>query len=145
MLVIISDFNAQIGLETFLKNVAGKYTLHTKTYDNGKLLSELAKANNFIINSICFNHKRIHKGTWTIPGSEQTHQIDHVLVSGRHGSSILDVKTARGPNSDSDHYLVKVKIKNRLATIENNVSYKRQNGKLTNERNQNSLSYIRKQ
>jgi hypothetical protein len=89
--------------------------------------------------------ERIHKGTWKIPGSEQTNQTDHVLVSRRHGSSILDVKTARGPNSDSDHYLVKVKIKDRLAKIDNNISYKRQNGKLTNERNQNSVSYIRKQ
>jgi hypothetical protein len=29
--------------------VAGKYTLHTDTNDNGKMLSELAMANNFII------------------------------------------------------------------------------------------------
>jgi hypothetical protein len=38
-------------------------------------------ANNFIVKSICFNHKRIHKRTWKIPGSEQNNQIDHVLVS----------------------------------------------------------------
>jgi hypothetical protein len=51
------------------------------------------------------------------------------LVSRRHGSSVLDVKTARGPNCDSDHYLVKVKIKDRLATIDNNKRYERKNGK----------------
>jgi hypothetical protein len=61
-------------------------------------------ANNFVIKNACFNHKRIHKGTWKIPGNEQTNQIYHVLVSRRHGSSILDVKTARGPNCDFDHY-----------------------------------------
>jgi hypothetical protein len=72
MLVILSDCNAQIGTEAFLKNMAGKYTLHTQTNDNGKMLSELAMTNNFIIRSTCFNHKRIHKGTWKIPGSEQT-------------------------------------------------------------------------
>jgi hypothetical protein len=29
MLLILGDFNTQIATETFLKNVAGKYTLHT--------------------------------------------------------------------------------------------------------------------
>jgi hypothetical protein len=92
-----------------------------------------------------FNHKTIHKGIWKIPGSEETNQTDHVLVSRRHGSSILDVNTTRGPNCDSDHYLVKVNIKDRLSTVVNNKSYKRKNGKQKNERNQNNLSYIRKQ
>jgi endonuclease/exonuclease/phosphatase family metal-dependent hydrolase len=85
--------------------------------------------NNFIIKNTCSNQKRIHKGTWKMPGSEQSNQTDHLLVSRRHGSSILDVKTARGPICDSDHYLVKVEIKDRLATIDNNKSYKRKNGK----------------
>jgi hypothetical protein len=71
ILVIISDFNVQIGTEAFLKNVPGKYILHTETNDNGKTLSELAMANNFIIKSTCFNHKRINNGTWKIPGTEQ--------------------------------------------------------------------------
>jgi hypothetical protein len=60
------------------------------------MLRELAMA------STCFNHKRVHKGTWKMPGSEQTSQTDHVLVSRRHGSSKLNVKTARGPNCHSD-------------------------------------------
>jgi hypothetical protein len=51
MLVILSDFNAQIGTEAFLKNVAAKFTLHSETNENGKILSELAMANNFIIKS----------------------------------------------------------------------------------------------
>jgi exonuclease III len=51
MLLILGDFNAQIRTEAFIKNVAGKYTLHTETNDNGKMLSELAMANNFIIRS----------------------------------------------------------------------------------------------
>jgi hypothetical protein len=42
---------------------------------------------------------------------------------------MVDVKTARSPNCDSDHYLVKIKIKDILAAIDNNKSYKRKNGK----------------
>jgi endonuclease/exonuclease/phosphatase family metal-dependent hydrolase len=58
-------------------------------------------------------------------GSERTNQVDHILVSRRHGSSILDVKTARDPNCDSDHYFVKVEIKDRFAATDNDESYKR--------------------
>jgi CO dehydrogenase/acetyl-CoA synthase gamma subunit (corrinoid Fe-S protein) len=59
ILVILGDFNAQIGTEAFLKTVAGKYIFYNATNNNGKMLSELAMANNFIIKSTCFNHKRI--------------------------------------------------------------------------------------
>jgi hypothetical protein len=123
--------------------MAGKNTLHTKTNDNGKMLSELAMANNFITKSKCFNHKRIYKGTWKIPASEQTNQTDHVLVSRRRGSSILDIKTVRGPNCHSDPYLVTVKIKDRLATLDNNKSYKRKKKMMVDKlKEPKSLSYI---
>jgi hypothetical protein len=36
----------------------------------------------------------------------------------------------RGPNCDSDHYLVTVKTKDRLATIDDNKSYKRKKWKV---------------
>jgi hypothetical protein len=130
MLVILCDFNAQIGTEAFLKNVARKFALHTETNDNGRILSELVMTNNFIIKSTRFNHERIHKGTWKIAGSERTNQIYHTPVSRGHGSSILDVKTTRGPNCGSVHYLVKGKVKYRLATIDNNKSYKRKKYKV---------------
>jgi hypothetical protein len=55
----------------FLKNVAGKFTLHTDTNEIRKMISKLAMANNYIIKSMCFKHKRTYKGTWKIPGSDQ--------------------------------------------------------------------------
>ncbi|PSN29855.1 hypothetical protein C0J52_28339 [Blattella germanica] len=109
IVIILGDFNAQIG----------KYTLHTKTNENGKLLSKLAMANRLIIKSTCFKHKNIHKGTWKIPGGEQVNQIDHILINRRHGTSILDARSARGPNCDSDHYMVRAKLKERLAVVNN--------------------------
>jgi len=40
--------------------------------------------------------------------------MDHVLINDRFKNSITDVKTMRGADCDSGHYLVKVKVKERL-------------------------------
>jgi hypothetical protein len=58
-----------------------------------------------------FPHRNIHIYTWTSP-DVKTH--NHVLIDRRCHSSILDVRSFRGADCDTDHYLVVAKVRERL-------------------------------
>jgi hypothetical protein len=62
-----------------------------------------------------FPYRSIHKYTWISPDGKTHNQIDHILRDRRRHSSILDVRSFRGADYDSDHYLVVAKVRERLA------------------------------
>ena len=116
-LIILGDFNAQLGKEAIYRKVSGKHTIHERTNGNGELLCHLAMINDLIIMSTQFEHKKIHKGTWTSPDQKIINQIDHVLINSKKKDVIEDVRSMRGPNIDSDHFLVKVIMSQKLPAI----------------------------
>ena len=63
-----------------------------------------------------FQHKTIHKGTWTSPDLTTVNQRDHVLINTTKKRTVQDIRTLRGLNHDSDHFLVKTITKQKLIT-----------------------------
>jgi hypothetical protein len=57
-----------------------------------------------VIVSTMFKHKEIHLRIWKSPDKSTSTQTDHVLINRWHVSDLLDVKTYRGANTDSDHF-----------------------------------------
>jgi Ribonuclease G/E len=52
---------------------------------------------------------------WTSPKGKTHNRIDQVLIDGIRHSNILDVRSFRGADCDTDHYLVVAKVRERLA------------------------------
>jgi hypothetical protein len=59
----------------------------------------------------------ICKYSWTSPDGKTHNQTDHILVDRRRHSNVLDVRSFRAADCDSDHYLVIAKFRERLAVI----------------------------
>ena len=59
-------------------------------------------------------YKEIHTLTTTSPNGRVKNQIDHIMIIRKWRTSLQDVKAGRGPDVNSDHYLVIAKIRMKL-------------------------------
>ena len=116
-IIILGDVNAQLGKERLYNEVTGQHTLHEETNRNGELLCEFSYANDVVVMSTNFQHKRKHKITRLSPDQNTASQIDHIIINANKKGVIEDVKSMKGPNIDSDHFLVKTIIKQKLSVI----------------------------
>jgi hypothetical protein len=97
------------------KPTIGNESLHQDSNDNGVRVVNFATSKNLVVMSTMFLHQNIHKYTWTSPDGKTHNQINHILIDRRWHSSILNVRSFRGADCDTDYYLVVVKVRERLA------------------------------
>jgi len=95
-----------------------------------------------LVKSTMFVHQNIHRATWTSPDGKTHNQICHILIDRRWHSIILDVRSFRGADCVTDHYLVVAKVREGLA--ENKQAAQKFDGERFNLRNLNELE-VRKQ
>jgi hypothetical protein len=104
-----------VGRENVFKLTIGNESLHQDSNDNGVRIVNFATSKNLVVKSTMFPHRNILKYTWTSPDGQTHNQIDYILIDCRWHPSILDVRSFRGADCDTDHYLVVAKIRERLA------------------------------
>ena len=115
MKFLLRDFNSKVGRENILKPIIRNESLHQDRNDNGVRIVNFATSENLVIQSKMFPHRNLHKYTWTSSDGKTHNKIDHILIDRRWRSSILDVRSFRGADCDTDHYLVVAKAREILA------------------------------
>jgi len=115
MKIVMGDLNAKIGGDNEgYEDVMGRQALGEIINNNGERLRSWCSTNSLKIGGSLFKHKNIHKGTWRSPDGTTVNQIDHICFSSRWTSSVQDVRSYRGADVASDHYLVMARIKVKL-------------------------------
>jgi hypothetical protein len=137
--ILLGDFNAKRGKDDIFKPTIGNESLHEISNYNGVRLVNSATFKNLRVKSTRFPHHNINKYTWISPDGKTHNQIDRILEDRRKHYNILDVRSYRAADCDTDHYQVVEKVRERLA-VKNQRSHrfhmKRFNLKKLNEVNE---------
>jgi endonuclease/exonuclease/phosphatase family metal-dependent hydrolase len=114
MKILLGDFNAKVGRQDTFKPI-GNESLHQDSNDSGVRVVNFATSKNPLVKSMMFPYRNIHKYTWTSPDGKTHNQIDRILIDRRWHSSLLNVRSFKGADCGTDHYLVVAKVTERLA------------------------------
>ncbi|KAK3546988.1 hypothetical protein QTP86_007917 [Hemibagrus guttatus] len=110
VLLLMGDFNARVGSNNLdRERIMGRHGEGECT-ENGERLIDLCEENNLVIGGTLFQHKTIHKLTWTSPDRKTRSQIDHIIINGKWRRSLQDVRVMRHADAGSDHNLVVAKL-----------------------------------
>jgi len=102
-------------IENIFKPTTGNENLHQDTNDNGVRIVNLVTSIDLVVKITMLLRRNVRKYTWTSPDGKTHNQIDHILIDRRWHSSLLDVRSYRGADCDTDHCLVVAKFTESLA------------------------------
>lgn len=115
IVIVMGDLNAKVGS----CNLNRERWMGTQGLgvcnENGERFVELCQNQDLIIGGTLFIHGDQHKYTWTSPDGITKNQIDHLAISAKWRSALLDVRNRRGADIDSDHHLVVAEVRLKVA------------------------------
>jgi hypothetical protein len=103
------------GDREYFKTNNGNESLHQDPNDNVVTIVSLGTSKKLVVKNSMFPHRNIHNYSCPAPDGQTHNQINHILIDKRWHSNILDVRSFRGADCDTDHYLVDAKVRERLA------------------------------
>jgi hypothetical protein len=109
MNILLRDSSAEVSREDIFKPTIG--SLNETSHDNGVRVANSATSKNLTAKSTMSPHRNSHKFTWTFPDGRSHSQIDHFLIDRRRHSSVVDARSFRAANCDTDHHLVVTKLR----------------------------------
>ena len=110
----LGDFKAKVGRKNIFKPTIGNDGLHEDSNINGVRIVTFYTSKNLVVKGTMFPNRNIHKYTWTSPDGKTHNQIDLILRDRRRHSSILNVRSVRGTDCDTDYYPMIAKVRERL-------------------------------
>jgi hypothetical protein len=78
--ILLGDFSSKVGREDIFKLTTGNESLHEIGNGNGVIIVKFVTSKNFMVKSMMFTHRNIHKYTWTSPDEKIHNHIDHILI-----------------------------------------------------------------
>ncbi|KAL9961514.1 hypothetical protein ACROYT_G030469 [Oculina patagonica] len=91
MLILMVDVSAKVGVgNSGREDIMGKEALGAIN-ENGDMFIDFRAFNDLCIGGSFFQHRKIHKATWSSPDLRTHNQIDHITVSKKWKKTLLDV------------------------------------------------------
>ena len=108
--IILGDFNARVGSNSDTWKPIGPFGIGNVN-SSGVLLLQLCTELGMVITNTFFHQKEEHKATWFHPQSKHGHLIDFIVCRQTDLRNFCKVKVVRGAECDTDHMMVRAKLK----------------------------------
>lgn len=110
-IIVLGDLNGRVGSkDAGTGDTIGIHGEITRN-NNGWRIIDFCMQNDLVVMNSFFQHRDVHKYTREVKSRNERSIIDYVVINRSSRHEIMDVRVRRGPEINSDHYLVVAKTK----------------------------------